>query len=337
MIIDKDPDAFSLAVDAYAAKRIGDPATSGEQAQIREVARQFEALLMHSLLKSMRATTSQDGLMDNDQTRLYTSLLDQEIAQSISKRGLGLAEILERQLSRYAHAPDAPPWQAITSSAPEILDSWNAAAIQRNAMEFAVAGQQARPQLQQTQQTSALNPGSALQPAPATADPVEEQAAGGHSHVQRFIEAMRPHATSAAERSGIPAQFLIGHAALESGWGRYQILHRNGESSHNLFGIKADPGWSGKVAEVVTTEYLGGVPVKRVEQFRAYDSYEAAFRDYADFLRSNPRYSRALEATDDAQSFASELQAAGYATDPRYADKLAAVINHRLLRDTVWA
>lgn len=334
MIINKDLDALSLAADAYGVKRATDSGASKERAQIKEVARQFEAMLMHNLLKSMRATTSQDGLLDNDQTRLYTSLLDQEIAQTLAKRGLGLAEILERQLSRFADAPDASPWQTINKVAPQILNSWNAAAVHQIATDFAVAGQKARLNLQQTDSPV---PANEAQAAPAPDSPVAAPASGAASHVQQFIEAMRPHADSAAKHSGIPARFLIGHAALESGWGRYQILHRNGESSHNLFGIKADPGWSGKVAEVMTTEYVGGVPVKRVDQFRAYESYEAAFRDYADFLHSNPRYSRALQATGDARSFASELQSAGYATDPRYADKLAAVINHRLLRAAVQA
>lgn len=334
MIIENDPSAFSLAVDAYSLKRSGSAATSEQQAGIKEVARQFEALLMHTLLKSMRATTSQDGLMDNDQTRLYTSLLDQEIAQTIAKRGLGLAEILERQLSRYADTQETLPWQKINSTVPELLTSWNSLAALPAPAGLAAVSERIPLKLQQDNAATAA---ATSQPATVTAAPVEKPATEAASHVQRFIEEMSPHAAVAAEQSGIPAQFLIGHAALESGWGRYQILHRDGQPSHNLFGIKADGGWTGRVAEVTTTEYLGGVPVKRVEPFRAYDSYEAAFRDYADFLRNNPRYSQALEATDDARSFASELQSAGYATDPRYADKLAAVINHRLLRETVWA
>ena len=355
MIIENDPDGFSLAVKAYSLNGQSDQASSQRQSEIREVARQFEALLMHTLLKSMRATTSQDGLLDNDQTRLYTSLLDQEVAQMVSKRGLGLAEILERQLSKLAGtSPASPlevineleainelgaiketaPWQMIRESAPGLLDSWKSVSAPGMASDLAVAEANAR--LSMHRRDGAV-PVVDAQRASQTNELIEAQNKIGKSHVEVFVDAMRPHASNAAELSGIPAQFLIGHAALESGWGRYQIRHANGESSHNLFGIKADKSWSGNVAEVMTTEYVGGVPVKRVERFRAYDSYQAAFTDYADFLRSNPRYERALQATGDARSFASELQSAGYATDPRYAEKLTAVINHRLLRETVWA
>ena len=332
MIINKDSDGFSLAVEAYGLNRADDRPSSQRQAEIKEVARQFEALLMHTLLKNMRATTSQDGLLDNDQTRLYTSLLDQEIAQVVSRRGLGLAEVLERQLSKFADPAEALPWQTIRDTAPDLPDSWNAVAAPGMAANLAVAEANAR---LSRQRSEAVVPISESKQAPQTEDSSEAQNKGGRSHVHEFIDAMRPHAANAAIHSGIPAQFLIGHAALESGWGRYQIRNPDGESSHNLFGIKADSSWSGDVAEVMTTEYIGGVPVKRVERFRAYDSYQAAFTDYADFLRSNPRYSRALQATGDARAFASELQSAGYATDPRYADKLTAVINHQLLRNMV--
>ena len=345
MIIHDDPDGLSRTIESYGANRAGqtyganragDSAASQRQAEIKEVARQFEALLMHTLLKSMRETTSQDGLLDNDQTRLYTSLLDQEIAQLISRRGLGLAEILERQLSKMDASSDAPPWQAIRQTAPGLLDSWNAVDSWNGIASPGVAAnlKAAEANAQRSlQHSEPALPTAESKRAPQTDDLVEAHNSVGQSHVRAFIDAVRPHAMAAAERSGIPAQFLIGHAALESGWGRYQIRNPDGQTSHNLFGIKADDSWSGDVAEVTTTEYVGGVPVKRVEQFRSYDSYQAAFIDYADFLRSNPRYTDALQATGNARAFASELQSAGYATDPRYADKLTAVINHSLLRD----
>jgi peptidoglycan hydrolase FlgJ len=91
------------------------------------------------------------------------------------------------------------------------------------------------------------------------------------------------------------------------------------------------------VAAVLTTEYVGGRPVARVENFRAYASYDEAFRDYGAFLKANPRYADALESTHSARAYARELQQAGYATDPRYADKLASVIDGQSLRRTVLA
>ena len=80
------------------------------------------------------------------------------------------------------------------------------------------------------------------------------------------------------------------------------------------------------MAEVKTTEYHHGVASKPTEKFRAYNSYTEAFRDYANLLLGNPRYAGALQQ-DNAQGFARALQNSGYATDPKYADKLVRVIS----------
>ena len=104
-----------------------------------------------------------------------------------------------------------------------------------------------------------------------------------------------------------------------------------GSPSNNLFGIKANSNWQGKVAEVNTTEYINGVAQQRVARFRAYDSVKDAFRDYAGLLKSAPRYQSVLN-TGDATGFAQGLQKAGYATDPSYAAKIARIADSSLLR-----
>jgi flagellar protein FlgJ len=65
-------------------------------------------------------------------------------------------------------------------------------------------------------------------------------------------------------------------------------------------------------------------------KFRAYDSYEDAFRDYAKLIGNSPRYAQVMDNLQSAQSFASGLQRAGYATDPQYAAKLSRAINTAL-------
>lgn len=140
----------------------------------------------------------------------------------------------------------------------------------------------------------------------------------------------------AAERvaldSGIPASFMLGQAGHETGWGRSEIKNADGSTSFNLFGIKAGKGWTGKVAEITTTEYENGVARKVVAKFRAYDSYEASFRDYARLITENPRYEKAQATakTGSAVAYAAELQKAGYATDPAYAKKLGGAIQSAL-------
>jgi flagellar protein FlgJ len=142
------------------------------------------------------------------------------------------------------------------------------------------------------------------------------------------------HHTAAAERvaqaSGIPASFMIGQAGHETGWGRGEIKNADGSNSFNLFGIKAGKGWTGKTADIVTTEYIDGTARKVTAKFRAYDSYEDSFRDYARLINNSPRYEQARAKTDSAMAYATELQKAGYATDPEYARKLSGAINSAL-------
>jgi len=125
----------------------------------------------------------------------------------------------------------------------------------------------------------------------------------------------------------VPLQLMLGQAALESGWGKREINMADGSNSFNLFGIKANASWSGKVAEVLTTEYKDGVAYKQVETFRAYSSYAEAFQDYASLIGNNPRYSDVLQQGGDITGMAQAMQKSGYATDPDYAGKLARVMD----------
>jgi flagellar protein FlgJ len=152
------------------------------------------------------------------------------------------------------------------------------------------------------------------------------RSAGAPAHVEAFVQRLLPHAQAASASTGIPARYMLGQAALESGWGKAEIRGADGQNSHNLFGIKAGASWKGKTVDIVTTEYVNGKPQKQVDTFRAYDSYADAFRDYAKLLQNNARYQNVLAQGHDAVGFAQGLQQAGYATDPKYAQKLMSVI-----------
>ena len=147
-----------------------------------------------------------------------------------------------------------------------------------------------------------------------------------------FVQSLSATAERVAQDSGIPASFMLGQAGHETGWGKSEIKAADGSNSFNLFGIKAGKGWTGKVAEITTTEYINGTPRKVVAKFRAYDSYEDSFRDYARLINNSPRYDKAQATarTGSAVAYASELQKAGYATDPEYARKLSGAINSAL-------
>jgi flagellar protein FlgJ len=136
---------------------------------------------------------------------------------------------------------------------------------------------------------------------------------------------MRPHAEQAAREIGVDPDALLAQAALETGWGRSVPCNANGECSFNLFGIKAGSQWSGATVNVPTLEFESGIPVRKVERFRAYGSPADSFRDYAALIRDSSRYASARGAGDNVEAFASALQQGGYATDPNYAQKITAV------------
>jgi flagellar protein FlgJ len=146
------------------------------------------------------------------------------------------------------------------------------------------------------------------------------------ARIAEFSNRMAAAADKVSRASGIPQIFIMAQAALESGWGKSEIMDANGRSSHNLFGIKATDSWTGRVVEAQTTEYIDGQKVSRVEKFRAYDSYQDSFKDFANLLRRNPRYQQVLKSVNDPVSYSHAMQRSGYATDPNYGKKLQSVI-----------
>ncbi|MGQ5523015.1 flagellar assembly peptidoglycan hydrolase FlgJ [Chitinimonas sp. PSY-7] len=145
-----------------------------------------------------------------------------------------------------------------------------------------------------------------------------------------FVATVGAAAVGTAQAMGLSPHLMLAHAALETGWGKKPITDSAGNNTHNLFGIKAGKDWKGRTADIVTTEYVEGRAQKRVETFRAYDSYADAFSDYGQLLVR--RYTDAAQAGTNAKVFAKELQEGGYATDPSYARKLAQVAEHPALK-----
>jgi len=226
-------------------------------------------------------------------------MLDQQIAQQVAAGGgTGLSEVIARQLSRNLPATAAAGAPVANPNSP---------------LPRAGEGPGVRA-------PAAGAPAVAAPPAAGPANGTVPASAQRAFMQQHWADAMR-----AQQLTGVPASFILGQAALESGWGQREIRAADGTPSYNLFGIKAGPGWQGRTVQVATTEYEGGVPRQTVQSFRAYESYAAAFQDWALTIGRNPRYSAAA-AGPGAGGFASGMQQAGYSTDPTYAAKLAQVI-----------
>ena len=282
----------ALAADARTLNSLKLQAGKDTPAAIQEAAKQFESLFMRELIKSMREATMKSGLLDSPGGDLGADLLDQQFAVQMSGLPGGLSELIAKQLSRQMGVPEGG------------ADPLKKAEAAGNSTPPAPAPISAR-----TKASALAAYGS---PAPTAQS----------NFVQRHTEA----AARIEKSSGIPASYMLGQAGHETGWGRSEIRMKGGAPSFNLFGIKAGPGWNGKVAEVTTTEYVNGTARKTVAKFRAYDSYEDSFRDYARMINESPRYAQVSQNKSSPLAFATSLQRAGYATDPAYADKLSRAI-----------
>ena len=328
---------------------------------LKKAAQQFEALFVQMMLKSMRATVPENELTGNEQTRLYQEMLDSQLAQQISTgsaggSGFGLAEMIERQLAR-DNAPQATPPDNSQGLPLEVAAS--PMSLETTGLPLPPPQSQQSPSplspLDSAPVRPALPPSwASLRPSPSTspsppsppswasprragtnvAAPAPAPEDGPLQRARAFAARIMPYAGEAAAATGVQPHFIVAQAALESGWGRAEPRHADGRPSYNLFGVKAGANWRGAVVESPTSEYINGERQRRVERFRAYDSYAEAFADYARLLTQSPRYSNVLGA-DDARSFARGLQDAGYATDPAYAKKLESIINGDTLRSAL--
>jgi len=264
-----------FALDAQSVDKLRLQAKQDPDAALKAVAQQFEGIFMNMMLKSMREATPKDGMLDSEQGSLYTQLFDQQLAQKLSAgKGLGVADMLVKQLIRSGLVVSnlIQEKTALPPIAPEQLKQKQLEQIDSP-----------DPLQQWTERVESVTP--------VFKTPKE------------FVDKLWPHAVEASKELGIPAHFLLGQAALESGWGKRTIRGQDGQDSLNLFGIKAGTKWNGDVATAATTEYVKGVPQARREGFRAYSSYAESFRDYAALLKSNPRYQGVLDEAAIAEKY----------------------------------
>lgn len=339
-----------IAIDGNSLNALKVAAKENSPETIKEVAKQFEAVFMNMMLKSMREATPQENPFDNEQSRTFTSMLDQQLTSSLAEKGLGLSDILAKQLSKGLNVTNNTMEQAVSDSEknsetnPAPLNSSvpNAGLIQSylsngNIPNHLLSNKKIsdsehlnntknNPETQESSLTSKLTTNQLINTEQSLNKPKSNNATGISSSTE-FKNRMSAHAEEASKTTGIPSRLMLGQAALESGWGKREIKSQDGTPSYNLFGIKATAGWKGKTVETVTTEYVNGVKQKHVTKFRAYDSYADSFKDFAKLMQNNPRYQGVMSNLHNPDSYAQAMQKAGYATDPNYANKLASVIN----------
>ncbi len=177
--------------------------------------------------------------------------------------------------------------------------------------------------------TVKLNSGESMPATPAGLP----AAAIAHSPAE-FVNRIMPSIQRAASALGVNPLGMLAQAALETGWGQRMPRNADGSSSHNLFGIKAGDGWTGARAAADSMEVIDGVATPRRSTFRAYGSIEESVDDFANLLKSSPRYRDVLAAGGNPGGYAAGIAKSGYATDPDYGNKLNQILGSDTLQ---WA
>ena len=296
-----------LAVDPTQMSSLRSRMAKDPKGAAKEAASQFEALLMGTMLKTMRETKFDDegdSAMDT-----YRGMLDQQMVQSLSRAGgMGIADLVYKQIAKQSGFDAGSDASKLRSSATSpVLPT-------RFTQSSGVKAYQAA-------QSEAASAGLATAQVDST----------GSSDGKSFIQGMLPHARNAAAQLGVAPEFVVAHAALESGWGKRSIRNADGSNSHNLFGIKADPSWTGPIVTFTTHEVVGGVSTQIIAKFRSYPNWQASMLDHARFFFSNHRYTPALAVATNPLAFASQIQACGYSTSPTYAQLITEIIREHNL------
>ena len=314
--------------DIQGLSKLRAQARDNSEETLREVAGQFEALFIQMMLKSMRDANLAEGLLDSQHSKTYQSMYDKQIAIDLSKRqGLGLADMMVRQLSRSAGFESGDSAVPVSPAHPGVLKPSQHETTLGGKVNSAEGGREG-PLEGKVNSAEGGREGPLEGKVNAVPDWKPDSP-------EAFVKELWPHAQRTARDLGTRPELLLAQAALETGWGQHVIRGTDGSNSFNLFGIKADARWQGERALTETIEFEDGLMRKQHATFRAYASLADSFSDYADFLKTNPRYREALNRAADAPSFARALAEAGYATDPDYSGKINRIMGGERLRDAL--
>lgn len=343
----KSPTDTSFVLDISSLDRLRagvKTGKDGEQASLRAAAEQFEAIFTQMMFKSMREANSafESDLMSSRNAKFFEQMHDEQMASELSRsNSLGLADMIVQQLGAHQEADsDKQSDGTLVKEQPsfeldkggkylpfERQDAKASDHLAANQLSYSTIASP-KPEISEEQITEIANKAIVERNMAngVSSDLGAAQRAESFDSPQAFVTHMAPYARRTANVLGVDPAVLIAQAALETGWGKKVISNAAG-NSNNLFNIKADPSWKGDKMATQTLEYHQGIAVQERAAFRSYDSFDESFNDYAQFLKQNPRYSVALENTQDPKAFINEIHKAGYATDPRYSEKVMRVFD----------
>jgi flagellar protein FlgJ len=271
---------------------------------IHAIAQQVDALFLQMMLKSMRDASASTAESDSNEMGMYQDMFDKQVALTLSQhQDLGLGSMVTRQMTAAAASASAPA----------------------HAPAYAPSPAHAPAQV----------PASAPAPAPASAPASTPSAAPPSASLQgsaaRFVSEVLPAITRTAQALGVSPLGMLAQAALETGWGTRMPRTADGAPSLNIFGIKAGETWDGGRASAKTLEFSGGAATLQHTSFRAYGSVEESVADFANVLKNSPRYRATISAGGNVEGYINGIAQSGYATDPKYGEKLHDILHSNTL------
>ncbi|MGB3622399.1 MAG: flagellar assembly peptidoglycan hydrolase FlgJ [Ketobacter sp.] len=295
---------------------------------LRETAKQMEGVFLDMMMQSMRnanAAFGEGNMTESKDAQYYQSMYDKQLVNDISNRGgLGLADIIVRQLSRQ-NGLDA---DNVVERSYDISGYLNARVPSRQKTDQSASQMDSDSMVHQAAHTSTAQPG-------LNSGNLSSSAKISWESPEQFIEAILPFAEKASRSLSVEPEAIVAQAILETGWGKHVMQDGQGESSFNFFGIKADSRWAGEVTSKNTLEYRNGIAAKERAAFRSYSTLDQAFEDYVAFLKNNSRYEDVVSKKTDAKQWGFELQQSGYATDPNYGNKIATIMDSDVFQSTI--
>ena len=283
-----------LAYTDYAKLQLRYANADNTPENLTKAARHFESIFIDMWMKSAREANhvfAEGNILSGPYMDMSQQMLDQEMSVHLANSGgIGLAEVIVRQMGgEQLRAPSVPAHS---------LDG----AMLRGVRHIPSA---------QAPSTSSIRSVSSDQQV--------------FSNPESFVQQILPVIQNALQGVGLSATTLLGQAALETGWGAHVIRRGDGQSSYNLFGIKASVDDQSKV-QVSTREYEHGRWLNKEALFRTYDNWTESVQDYVEKITQQSRYANALDVADDPVAYTQALQDAGYATDPDYAVKIQSIV-----------
>ena len=326
--------------DLQGLEQLRQKTKTNDKETIREVANQFESMFASMLIKSMRQANEAfetESPFNNQQTKFYTDMQDKQLAVDISRHGsLGLADALVRQLdpSSMTRLQSVDQDKLTMPNQDKALAMHDLNPAPAN-IQFNKPDQLRELSITRVNDSTRQNQLSDGNGISENINQSKSKLSVDFSSPSSFIESLLPYAKKAAKALGVTPEVLVAQSALETGWGKKILQTSDQGSSFNLFNIKSHGGWQGDSVNKSSLEVENGVGIKRRSNFRVYEGLQESFNDYTHFIKNNKRYEQALQQGGNADRYIEELQNAGYATDPQYADKVKKIMNSNSFKAVV--